>query len=113
MTEVPLQSDWEFTFTVSARTASTGKSAPATGLTNVQAWFSATQGGAALGGTATTLAERSGTPGEYSGIVDVTDVTTALTPYVNSTVYEVFSRAGDVLACRRVLVVPVQAIAEA
>lgn len=110
LSEVPLSSDWEFKFDLTAAATRTGYAAPASGLSGVQAWFSATEGGADIGGTTVNLTERIDNAGSYYGVLDKVLVAAALTSYLNATVWEVFSAPNDVLAARKVLVRAVQAI---
>lgn len=102
---VALSNDHAFKYAITRSNATSGAKEAATGLT-LSGWFSATDGGAALTGTTTSLAELSGKPGTYMGTLGATALTAALTPYVNRTVYEVVSQSGHLLDSVAVLVTP-------
>lgn len=93
--EVYLNSDHEFEFDVKRKATTTGNIEAAAGLSGAQAWFSATDGGSALGSTTTSLSERSATAGRIYGILDAATLASALTASLNSVVYEVLSIPGD------------------
>ena len=95
MKTISLVEDYEFEFAVARKALTTGSREAATGLTNVSAWLSLTDGGAAVGSTSTTLTERSATAGLYYGVLDAATINTALSSYVGRTVYEVFNVTGD------------------
>jgi len=102
--EVYLDNDWQFEFDVKRKATTTGNLEAAASLSSVTAFFSATDGGTAIGSTTTTLAERSATAGRYHGILDRATLNTALATYVNVVVYEVFVVSGDAETSEPVLV---------
>jgi len=96
--------DHEYVYRATRRNTATGALEAAAGLTGVQAWLSATDGGASLHATLTkTLAERASTPGEYFAIVDGTDLTTHL-PAAGTSVYEIVNDGGNIKTTARLLV---------
>jgi hypothetical protein len=68
---LPLDNDWEYIWPGTRRNAATGVVEAAAGLAGLQAWLSATDGGATINAALTkTLAERASLLGEYFAIVD-------------------------------------------
>jgi hypothetical protein len=102
--EVYLDNDWEFEYDVKRKATTTGSLEAAASLSGVSAFFSATDGGTAIASTTTSLSERSATAGRYFGILDKTTLNTALSTYVNTTVYEVFVVSGDAETSEPILV---------
>ena len=102
--EIYLDNDYEFEFDVQRKATTTGAIEAAEGLSGVSAFFSVTDGGSAIAGTTTTLTERSAKDGRYFGLLDKTDLNTALEPLVNTVVYEVFVVSGDAETSDPVLV---------
>jgi hypothetical protein len=72
-----------------------GTYAPATGIVNWSVRISATPTGAALGALTGTAVEYT-TGGFYSLTFNQADLISALTAYLNTVVYIIWSRAGDV-----------------
>jgi len=102
--EVYLDNDWEFEYDVKRKATTTGNLEAAASLSGVSAFFSLTDGGSAIAATTTTLSERSATAGRYFGILDKTDLNTALASSVNQVVYEVFVVSGDAETSEPILV---------
>ncbi len=99
--------DWEFDYAIKRKNALTRILEGATGLTGLQGWFSLTDAGPAISGTATSLGEASPTlaPGRYFGVLDRTPQTAALTPSIGQVLYEVIDDGANVLSSRPFLVV--------
>lgn len=104
MIEVPIDQPWEFEYDLLRKDTATGNLEVATGET-MTAHFAATAGGAALGSSSTSLSERSTTLGSYYGILAAATLTTALTDYVGSTVWEVYLVSGAPVESREVRVI--------
>jgi hypothetical protein len=102
--EVYLDNDHEFRYRLTRAASTTGTTEAAAALSSVSAHFSETDGGAAIAGTSTTLTERSAKPGSYFGILDRTDLNTALAAFANRRLFEVFVVAGDAETSEPVIV---------
>lgn len=87
--------DYEAECKVTRKNATTGVTEAATGLTGMTARISATTTGAAIGSLTVSLTER-GTTGIYAGILDTAALVSALAALLNTTVYVVYSKAGDI-----------------
>lgn len=103
---VPLDNDYEYEYDVTRKATTTGEREAAKGLSSVTAHFSATDGGADIGSTETTLTERSAKDGRYYGILDKAQLNTDLTAYLGQTIYEVFVVDGDAETSTPVIVTP-------
>lgn len=96
MKNVALDNDWRYDYRVTQASTTTGATAAASGLT-VQAWFSATRGGATIDAALTkSLTEYASTAGRYAGIVDGDVLRTHLLAYVGLVVWEVFGDGTNV-----------------
>lgn len=96
---VPLGNTWEFQYTVRTRNASTGKLEEETGLTQLAAWFSATDGGAEIhADVKVTLAERASLLGTYYGQINKSAVDANLAAYEDQEIFEVVGDGSTVLA---------------
>jgi len=104
MQEVYLDNDHKFRYRVVRDNNSTGTPEAAASLTGVTAHFALTDGGAAISGTSTALAEYASKAGTYYGILDKTALNTALAEYANTVVWEVFVVSGDAETSEPVLV---------
>lgn len=79
--------------------ATTGEPSAAAGLSGVSCYLAATRTGAAIHDSLSRpAAELAGMPGRYRADHDLADLATHLQPYVGRTVWEVWARAGDLLA---------------
>lgn len=78
----------------------TGASIPATGFTDIELSIGATEQGAGISGLVALAAERTGAPGWYFRVVDLSSLTTQLDeptyPHM-STVYVQVRKSGDIL----------------
>lgn len=101
-TYVPIDQDWEYEIDLTRKASATGEVEDATGLT-VTARFSATKGGSALGSSSTSLTERASNAGQYAGVLAAATLTTALSSYVNQTIYEVYLVDGKPVRSRAVI----------
>ena len=91
-----IYSDFEAEARITRKNTTTGATEAATGLTGLTARIAATPTGAAIGALTVSLAER-GSTGIYSGILDTAALVTALgTTYLNTTVYVIYAKTGDV-----------------
>lgn len=95
VTALSIYSDFEPEVRVTRKNSSTGATEAATGLTGMTARIAATPTGAALGSLTVSLTER-GTTGVYAGILDTAALVSALAASLNTTVYLIFSKAGDI-----------------
>ena len=95
MVELNIASDFEPEVKLERKNTDTGAWEAATGLSSVVARISDTKTGSAIGGLTVGLTER-GTTGLYAGVFDAADLLTALTTYVGTVVYVVYSKAGDI-----------------
>lgn len=90
-----MYSDFEPEVAITRKNATTGAKEAATGLTSVTAWIALTPTGAAIAGLTVTLAER-GTTGIYAGVLDTAALVTGLLTLLGTTVYVVYTKAGDI-----------------
>jgi len=98
MKNVPLDNDWRYKYRVTQDNATTGLSEAATGLGSLQAWFSATRGGAAIHSDLTkSMVELVGAGGTYTAVVDGDVLRTRLAAFTDLVVYEVFGDGTNVL----------------
>lgn len=104
MQEVYLDNDHKFRYKVVRDNNSTGAVEAAASLTGVTAHFSATDGGAAIGSTSTSLTEYASKAGTYYGVLDKATLNTDLAAYANVVIYEVFVVSGDAETSEPVLV---------
>ena len=94
---ISLDNDYEMEVALSRKNATTGLLEPATGLTGLTFWLSATDGGATIHATlSVSAAERAGAPGVYSAILQGTDLRTHLASYVGARVWEVFGDGANI-----------------
>jgi hypothetical protein len=86
--------DYEVVVKVYRKNTATGRTEPAAGLTGCTAYFALTRGGAAIHADVTVaLTERSGTAGEYFGIMDAAAIDTYLP--ANAVFWKAISKPGD------------------
>src|SRR6266705_4867159 len=91
MKHVSLDNDWRYKYRVTTDNATTGATIAAAGLAGLQAWFSLTRGGATINAALTkSMAERSGTPGTYTAVVDGDVLRTYLAALDGQVIWEVF-----------------------
>jgi hypothetical protein len=96
--ELPLGNSWEFCYTGYRRNTATGAREDATGLTGLEAWFSAEEdGGEIHADLRKELAARSSNAKQYYAIVTGATLTERLADYEGQTIYEVFSDGETVL----------------
>jgi hypothetical protein len=97
MKAIALDNDWEAEHRATRKNAATGTIEPATGLTGMSAWLSATDGGAAIHATMTVNLTERGTTGIYFGVLQGDDLRTRLASLVGQVVFEVFGDGTNVL----------------
>lgn len=96
--DVALDNDWLFEWAGTRENTATGATEAASGLSSLNAWFSATDGGATIHSSLSkSMAERASLAGEYFAVVDGTDIRSQLATYVGTTVWEVFGDSVNVL----------------
>lgn len=96
--EVPLGTDWDVFYRFTRRNANTGLLEPAAGAGPFTGYFSLTRGGTAIDGTVSvSVTELSSAAGDYLGLIEGGSITTHLGPLENQLIYEVITKAGDVM----------------
>lgn len=105
--ELPLGTDFRFTYKGTRRNATTAKIEDATGVGTIIGRISATPGGAAIapGVDSVNLTEMGSAPGWYTGVLDALAIDAALASYKGSYVYEVIEQAGNVRRSTKLKVV--------
>jgi hypothetical protein len=95
---LPLGNSWEFIYTGYRRNTETGAREPATGLTGLQAWFSAEEDGEEINAALVAdLAARSENTNQYFAILSGNLLDEHLADYAGEIIYEVFSDGETVL----------------
>jgi hypothetical protein len=96
--EVPLGTDWDVFYKMKRRNASTGLLEAAANVGPFTGYFSLTRGGSAIdAAVSVTVSELASAPGEYLGLIQAAGIDTHLGPLENQLIYEVITKAGDVM----------------
>jgi hypothetical protein len=105
--ELPLGTDYRFTYKATRRSATTAKIELATGLGTLVGRISLSPGGAAIaaGVSSVAITEMSNAPGWYTGVLDASAIDAALTTYKGQFVYEVVEQAGNIRRSTKLKVV--------
>lgn len=97
MKSVSLDNDWRYKYRMTTDDGASGATIAAAGLTGLQAWFSASRGGATINAALTkNMIELSGTPGTYTAVADGDVLRTHLATYAGQVVWEVFGDGTNV-----------------
>lgn len=109
MKYIPLGNRYEYEWSGERKDADTGAVEVDASHSGLSATISASDGGSAINAALTvSLSERTGTPGTYYGQVAGSAITSHLTAYLGSIVYEVLTdSAGDVKRSQPLRVVSV------